>query len=148
MIDWARHRWCSSYHIAELFAYTTCIVQGRSSSYGCYGFGRTTFQPTSKLESYTIRKLCVYLVRGISLSRFRHAVSNGSWKIDLLLGNTRFTYFFSPTIVVCFPNGHLGKLGLFIDHFRSLGWRKGHSFTGYDEAKDQCSVLSYLCNSS
>ena len=28
--------------------------------------------------------------------------------------NTRFTYFFSPTIVVCFPNGHLGKLGLSI----------------------------------
>ena len=43
-------------------------------------------QPAS--WNHTIRKLCVYLVRDILLSRFMHAVSNGSWKIDLLLGNT------------------------------------------------------------
>jgi len=103
-------------------------LQGHSFSYGCYGFGRTTFQPIkwqSIIQSVNLCKLgprfkltCLeYASKWLPINR--HALKKYPGYLRLSTNH----------LDLYFPSNHLGKLRLFIDRFKSRGSRNGHSCT-------------------
>jgi len=123
------------------------IVQGRSFSYGCYGFGRTTFQPIkwqsiSIIQSVNLCKLGLWFILTRSWARVKMATNRLARFEEIpklpasLHQPSRFVFLKQP----------FRKLRLFIDCFKSCMWFKEWPFLHYVKALERWLVYTLIYN--